>query len=389
MPDAARLLNAACLRRWLIAEGSRKVNDFPILRAMNQPTKHRDLGRRRFVKAAAWGAALLGALGALGFLGLSRRRQRPTPSPPHNPFAYDLTQLHKTDPRLIHYEQIGRIHCPHDDPRRITIGPDERLCIASGNYISVMDRDGGILSEIALAAPARCLAVAEDGLLYAGLRDHVEVFDVKGQRRSVWESPVRRTWFTGLAAGENAVFAADAGHRLVLRYDRSGKLLGRIGEKNPERGVAGFIVPSPYFDVELARDGLLRINNPGRHQVEAYTPDGDFEFGWGKASSAIDGFCGCCNPINVALLPDGRVVTCEKGLPRVKVYASDGTFESVVAGPESFPENARLNLSDDADGAQGGLDAAVDSNGRIYILDAVAGDVRIMAKKAGAAQITG
>ena len=356
---------------------------------MNQPTRLRTFARRGFVKAAAGGAALLGALGTIGFFALSRRSQRSTATPPHNPFAYDLTQLNKTDPKLIHYDEIGRIRCPHEDPRRITIGSDDHLRVASGNYISVLDRDGGVLSEIALTAPARCLAVAADGSIYAGLRDHVEVFDPKGQRRAVWDAPARRTWFTGLAVSENDLFAADAGHRVVRHYDRSGKLIGQIGDKNPDRGVPGFIVPSPYFDVELGRDGLLRVNNPGRHQVEAYTKNGDFEFGWGRASSAIDGFCGCCNPINLALLADGKIVTCEKGLPRVKVYAAEGTFESVVAGPESFPENAKKNLADDADGTHGGLDAAVDSTGRIYILDSVAGDVRIMAKKAGNSPTTG
>ena len=121
--------------------------------------------------------------------------------------------------------------------------------------------------------------------------------------------------------GENNVFAADAGNRVVLRYDKSGKLAGRIGEKNKERNIPGLIIPSPYLGVVLAPDGLLRVNNTGRHRVEAYTVNGDLESSWGKPSNAIEGFCGCCNPIGLALLPDGRYVTCEKGLPRVKVYS--------------------------------------------------------------------
>ena len=112
-----------------------------------------------------------------------------------------------------------------------------------------------------------------DGTVYAGARDHVEVFDAKGKRLATWESPGKRTWFTGLAVGENDVFAADAGNRVVLRYDKSGKLAGRIGEKNKERNIPGLIMPSPYLDVKLARDGLLRLNNTGRHRVEAYTAE--------------------------------------------------------------------------------------------------------------------
>ena len=117
--------------------------------------------------------------------------------------------------------------------------------------------------------------------------------------------------------------------------------------------------------------------------MEVYTATGDLELFWGVSSNSIDGFCGCCNPINLAMMLDGRCVTCEKGLPRVKVYGADGIFESVVAGPESFVENAKACSGDASECHQGGLDAAVDARGRIYILDLVANDIRVMARKAG------
>jgi hypothetical protein len=185
-----------------------------------------------------------------------------------------------------------------------------------------------------------------------------------------------------LSVADNEVFAADSGSRVILCYDRSGKLARRIGEKNKERNVPGLVLPSPYLDVVLAPDGLLRVNNTGRHRVEVYTVQGELELAWGRPSAAIDGFCGCCNPIGLALLPDGRWVTCEKGLPRVKVYSAEGKFESVVAGPESFPDNARPGaVKDFSEGNLGGLDAAVDTTGKVYILDLVAGDVRVMTRK--------
>jgi len=76
-------------------------------------------------------------------------------------------------------------------------------------------------------------------------------------------------------------------------------------------------------------------------------------------------------------------VTCEKGLPRVKIYSERGEFESVVAGAESFPENARACASKGlGDCTQGGLDAVADARGRIYVLDFVTSDVRVMKAKA-------
>jgi hypothetical protein len=338
--------------------------------------------RRHFIDRTARGAGILAVTG--GSIAASIRLARgASPGKDPNPFAYDVDRLRKTDPKLIHYEQVGHFAGPNPDPRRITIGPEDRVYIAAANYVSVLDRQGTRVNDVDLGTAARCVAVAGDGTIYAGVRDHVVVFDRKGKRLATWESPGKRTWLTGLAVGENDVFAADAGNRVVLRYDKSGKLAGRIGERNKERNVPGLIMPSPYLAVKLGRDGLLRVNNTGRHRVEAYTPSGDLEFSWGKPSSAIEGFCGCCNPVGLALLPDGRCVTCEKGLPRVKVYSSEGVFESVVAGAESFVENAKATFVKGTEDCRlGGLDAAVDSQQRIYILDLVANDVRVMQHKA-------
>ena len=346
--------------------------------------KHRnqDITRRYFLKEAAGGAGILavGSGSLAASIGMARGASA---GKDPNPFAYDVERLRKTDPKLIHHEEVGRFTCPNTNPRRIVIGPEDRVYIAAGSAVSVLDRNGARVMEVGLGTEARCVAVAGDGTIYAGVRDHVEVFDPKGKRLATWDSPGKRTWLTGLEAGENDVFAADAGNRVVLRYDKSGKLAGRIGEKNKERNIPGLIMPSPYLDVKLARDGLLRVNNTGRHRVEAYTPGGDLEFSWGKPSNAIEGFCGCCNPVGLALLPDGRCVTCEKGLPRVKVYSPEGVFESVVAGPESFVENANATFVKGTEDCRlGGLDAAVDSQQRVYILDLVANDVRVMKPKA-------
>ena len=328
--------------------------------------------RREFFGQAAGTVAILGAIAS--------QRAAGAVAPAKNPFAYDVSHLQTTDPKLIAYEEKARWKAAHADAKRLAVGTDDTIYVCAGNYLTAHQPTGETKFEIAASEPTRCCTVAPDGTIFLALRDHIEVFNGKAQRQATWESAGKKAWLTGIAVGENDVFATDAGNRVILRYDKSGKLLRCIGEKNKERNIPGFIIPSPFFDVELSRDGLLRVNNPGRHRMELYTPDGDFEGSWGVTSMGIAGFCGCCNPINFTQLPDGKYVTCEKGLPRVKIYSATGEFESVVAGVETFSENARACGPSDC--TAGGLDAAVDSQGRIYILDIVTGDIRVMQRKA-------
>lgn len=297
-----------------------------------------------------------------------------------NSFAYDLSRFQKTDPKLVSHQEIARWPLPHQEARRLAIGLENQLLVCAGNYINALTPAGGQKFELTLNGPACCAAQAGDGTIFAGLRDHIELFDAKGTRLARWDSPGSKCWFSGLAVGQTDVFVADAGRRIIVHYDRAGKVLGEIGRKDAARNVPGFVVPSPFLDVIIHQDGLLRVNNSGRHCVEAYTFDGDLEASWGKPAAAIEGFCGCCNPIAITALADGRMVTCEKGIPRVKIYSASGEFESVVAGAESFPENAHA-CTDLNDCVHGGLDAAVDGDGRIYILDVVTGKVRVMQHK--------
>jgi hypothetical protein len=344
---------------------------------MKDPT--RKLNRRQFLKQSAHGAGAA-VLGASAILASARSTEGAEPG---NAFAYDVERFSKTDPKLVRFEQTAQFHCPGAEPRRIAVGPDKQIFLGTKRGVCVLGADGAAIEELPLPGPARCLTVAGDGTLYVGLRDHVEVYDRKRQRTATWETPGKKAWLTGMSVSETELYVADSGSRSVLRYDRSGKLVARIGEKNKERNVPGLIVPSPYLDVKFGRDGLLRINNPGRHCVEVYTPTGDLELAWGKPSAGIEGFCGCCNPIGLALLPDGRCITSEKGLPRVKVYHGDGSLDCVVAGPETFPQNAKASLVHDlSDSTMGGLDAAVDDQGRVYVLDLVTSEVRVMARKA-------
>jgi hypothetical protein len=297
----------------------------------------------------------------------------------------------KIDPNLIIYEQLGEAFATGlKAPTAIVVGPGERVYVAGDEAIRIFNEGPNSIffsfGQIKLTDAPRCLTVADDGKFYIGTKDHVEIYDDQGKQLASWESLGEKALLTSIAVSKNNVFVADAGNRIVLRYDTAGKLINRIGAKDKERNIPGFVIPSPYFDLAVGRDGLLRVVNPGLHRIEAYTFEGDLEFFWGKFSNVdVKGFCGCCNPANFAILDDESFITCEKGLTRVKIYDAEGIFVGVVAGTEQLIEGGTARICYFPDQCQaGGFDVAVDSAGRIFVLDTIKNVVRMFTKiKAG------
>lgn len=297
--------------------------------------------------------------------------------------AYDLDirKLAQFDPNLIAYEEIGLpITTGLYKSRELALDSEGQFYVVGDTTLNVLSRTGNLAKAIELGGQGRCVALSRDDKIYIGLTDHVEVYDLDGQRLASWEPLGERAFLTSIVVSGDNVLVADAGNAIVLRYDTAGRLLRRIGEKDPDRNIPGFFIPGPNFDLAMADDGLLRAANPGESRIEAYTLDGDLEFHWGRLGNDLEGFCGCCNPVNFAMLPDGGYVTAEKGLIRVKTYNADGTFRCVVAGPDDLVAGGANHVFESAEDARaGGFDVAVDAQGRIYVLDTIKNVIRSFA----------
>jgi sugar lactone lactonase YvrE len=127
------------------------------------------------------------------------------------------------------------------------------------------------------------------------------------------------------------------------------------------------MLPNGWLDIDIDSYGTIWATDTGRHRVTGWVLDGspvaDFgKFGMQRPSD----FVGCCNPVNIAVTPDGNIVTAEKMISRVKVYDPEGTLLALI-GPEHFdPLCTHIHL-------------AVDSRGRILTADPIRREIKIFA----------
>lgn len=333
--------------------------------------------RRSFVTGA-----LVSAGAAIGWL--FRKSQKPIPTSkkpltvPKSAFEYDVSAFMKTDPDLLLYQSKAEFSLPFERVKSLIISPKGHYLVAGDRAIKAFSKDGKQRFELPLSRPPHCMTITENGLLWVGLAQYCEAYDLESlEKKFTTPHFGEKSFLTSMEAYEDRVYVADAGNReMAVLGAEQGEELFRFGKKseiNP-----GFNVPSPYFDFVVGRDQKLHISNPGLLRVETYTLDGRFESSWGRPGMQADAFCGCCNPVFLSQLPSGEFVTSEKGLSRLHLYSEVGEFHGVVAGPEHLVEDEALAKKACGDCSKGsGFDVVSGLDGEVATLDPFKRSLRI------------
>lgn len=240
--------------------------------------------------------------------------------------------------------------------RGITVDREDRLLAVGDSIVRVYESGGKPLREWRTDSPGHCVAAASNGHVFVGAEGQIEIFDADGNPIDTWGDAQRLGRVTAIGFWGADVLAADAADRCIRRFNERGGFLNDIGKDTPRKG---FLIPNGVVDFAMDRDGLIRVSNPGMHRVQRFKPTGELEGHFGRFSGLDPaGFPGCCNPTNVAVGADDHVYVTEKAGPRVKVYDGEGTLLCVI-NDHSFDPNCK------------NMDIAVDSRGRVYVVDTV------------------
>lgn len=337
----------------------------------------------RFGKSSFPPAAALGAFAS--FLGSAfRPRSEPVSKsmPDTKRVAVNFIQNVNTaaPPDLEReYKQVFMLEADHSGRlfqkslQGIALDSDDRIFVLGDGLVRIFNAEGAPVKNWKAPEGAQCLTIGPGGHIYFGMVGRVGIYSFEGNRIGGFDSGSKNqpANITAIKILDGDIFVADAAARIVRRYKANGKQIGEIGSYGKIRG---FMLPNGTLDIAVNSQQTLYVSDPGRHRVTSWNLDGTPVGKFGKFGHArLEDFVGCCNPVNLAIAPDGCIVTAEKVAARVKVYTSEGKLQGLI-GPEHFDLRCvHLHL-------------AVDSRNRILVGDPVRLKVTIFApiqKKGG------
>lgn len=235
---------------------------------------------------------------------------------------------------------------------------DEGVLIGGDSFIALYDYNLKPLWNSPLSGSIGAVAAYGD-TIYAGTIETILLFTSEGEQIDEWGPFDDNSIITCIAANKDYIAIADAGNKLVFVLDKAGALVSLVGQPGNQ-----YVVPSPYFDVSFSNDEFLVTANPGKMNIEFRTISGEITSYFGEAGTALEYFCGCCNPSHFAFLPGGNLVTAEKGINRIKIIEPDGDLVELVAQPEQFTAFVPVDLAVSKENL---IYAANPANSKLYV----------------------
>ena len=306
---------------------------------------------------------LLFLVGIIAYLILGDLLQSRIQKSTKNPYAFDLKEFEHVDPNLVKWHETQRFKLNLDGPKAIDFH-DGKLYIAYETHLQAITISGRevftkpLLPKIETSLhPATAVFVDSAQKIYVARKTYIEEFDIHGNHVKSWAEIDTAAYITSITRIDHDLYVANASEPEIIKYDLEGKIELRFDGTKQELSDFGFIIPSPYFDLNVDPDNELWVANTGLQHIQNYTKDGKLRAYWGNSGYDLEDFTGCCNPAHFIILKDGSFVTCEKGLVRIKVHKPSGELDSFVAPPKAFEPDAEP------------LDLTSDEQDNIYALD--------------------
>ncbi len=180
-----------------------------------------------------------------------------------------------------------------------------------------------------------------------------DIFDVNGKKlRTLKIDGIDEA--TGARVANNKIMIADMGGRnIAIINSETGAQESEVKNMRPCCGI---------LDFDINDKNELLVANLGAFRVQKYDTTGKQLLSFGSRGEDVSKFHGCCNPVSLAYLSNGAIVTVEKDPTRVKVFSKEGAI--AVKGIDEMVKGCSY------------IPMTVDSKDNLYLASPTKGVVR-------------
>jgi len=178
------------------------------------------------------------------------------------------------------------------------------------------------------------------------------VFDAKGTKvRTVELAGIVTA--TGARVADDKIMVADTKKSTIVIYNaKTGEKISSIEKLRTCCGMLDF----------STRNNEILVANLGAFKVNGFDYSGKPTLSFGKRGRDINDFHGCCNPVSVAFLSNGGIVTVEKDPTRIKTFSKVGA--TVISGIDELVKGCRY------------IPMAVDTKDNVYLASMTGGVIK-------------
>ncbi len=262
---------------------------------------------------------------------------------------YDVDRFREVAPEFITHKEAGSIEPGLDRMRSISVSEKGDIVTVSGETMYIFYApDFKDAKSFPLPRVSSAVSWADREKILVAFDGYADIYNTGGEKLGRVLAHETGSLITSVSVKNGLISAADAGRKRLLISDFKGRRLAAV-EK-------GFQIPGKCFATVIGPEGTVWVTNPGKHSLEEYSLKGEKLSRWGKFSMDIDGFAGCCNPVDFAIDRKGNFITSEKGIPRIKQHNRRGELTGVIAPPAKFRRNDQELFID------------ADASGKIYVI---------------------
>jgi hypothetical protein len=225
-----------------------------------------------------------------------------------------------------------------DSLKAITVALSGKIYVGGNSFVACYDKNLNLLWNVKTHSAITALSNNGDSV-FASTKSQILVLNPEGKILNEWGPFEDGSLITSLSANRRYVAFADAENKTIFILDKGGEVKKMIGQNDKH-----FVIPSPYFEVELDSLNNLFVANTGLHRIENYSIEGALKNFFGEPGTDPEKFCGCCAPAHFVLIPQG-FITSEKGINRIKILNKKGEFVEFVNSHNNFIKSVPLDLA--------------------------------------------